>query len=275
MGGRVLWWDFEDSPDTLARRASSLGALSYVQDKEHFRWAGPSLQDKTPETALARLELELWLKSTDTPLVVIDAAESAGCPADGSDVAPWYRDMVDPWKARGAGIIVLDHVPKRREDRPKGGIGSQHKLARIDGVALYVSGVPWNKEVGGGIKLVVHKDRPGDLPVAMGKQVALVTGEHKEGILQYRIDPPTPDDEDAANDIEADILDGLDNAGSDGVKGREGIRALGKGSWKVVDAAINALLKDGRIEKEQFGKAFWYRIPQGDKQPLMDDESAF
>ena len=91
-----------------------------------------------------------WLQESEGPaLVVIDSAESAGCPADGSDVAPWLQKIVEPFRDAGCTVLVLDHVPKRKEGRPLGPIGSQHKLAKIDGAALFVSGVPWTQKTDG------------------------------------------------------------------------------------------------------------------------------
>ena len=191
MGGKVLWWDFEDSPDTMARRAESLGALEHIQDKDNFKWAGySSCRRYAGDAGKARQELEAWLASSDVSLVVLDAAESAGCPSDGADVAPWFAFHVTPWIRAGCSVIWLDHVPKQREGRPAGPIGSNHKLAKVDGAALYVTGVPWSKEDGGRHQIdQPQRSRHGELPAARFKQVALVTGEHKDGKLGVQARP--------------------------------------------------------------------------------------
>ena len=72
----------------------------------------------------------------------------------------WLQAHVDPWWTVGHTVLLVDHVPKQKKDRPRGGIGSQAKLARIDGAALYAHGVPWNGQEGGHVHLTVHKDRP-------------------------------------------------------------------------------------------------------------------
>ena len=41
-GGNVLWLDFEDKPNTLARRAALLGGLQHVTDRSKFRFGIPS-----------------------------------------------------------------------------------------------------------------------------------------------------------------------------------------------------------------------------------------
>ena len=255
-GGRGAWWDFEDSPDTLARRGEALGALTHLQDQGSFLFVGPSLQEEAE--FLAREELAKWLAEAPNSFVVIDAAESAGCPSDGADVAPWFRANVDPWLAHGVGVVLLDHVPKQRLDRPKGGIGSQHKLARIDGAALYISGVPWTKQTGGSLKLTVHKDRQGDLPAAAGQLVATLRGEYKDGYISYSFDPPSS--EDAAQEIAPKLLDAIATAGLEGVRGSKGIRELVKGRGRDVDAALNELISNGMVERAKGERnAFVYR----------------
>ena len=42
-GGNVLWLDFEDKPDTLARRAALLGGLQHVIDRSKFRFGIPGV----------------------------------------------------------------------------------------------------------------------------------------------------------------------------------------------------------------------------------------
>ena len=32
-----------------------------------------------------------------TGLVIIDAVNSAGCPSDGADVAPWFKSHIEPF----------------------------------------------------------------------------------------------------------------------------------------------------------------------------------
>ena len=51
-----------------------------------------------------------WLLAADRPelsLLVIDAAESAGCPADGASVMPWFEENVIPWYRQGIGVLIV------------------------------------------------------------------------------------------------------------------------------------------------------------------------
>ena len=135
----------------------------------------------------------------DYSLVVIDAAESSGCPSDGSDVNPWLAKMVDPWKNVGAGVVVLDHLPKQSDGRPPGPIGSQRKRGAVNGASLIISGMPWTKRKGGKIILKNDKDRGGDLPAATGQTVAVVVGtwqgEGDTRSFAYAIEPPQARDD--------------------------------------------------------------------------------
>ena len=260
-GGRVCWWDFEDGPQTLARRAQLLGALELVSDPDKFRFLTPSLAESPAAIDAARQ----WLGVGHEPsLLVIDATESAGCPADGSNVRPWFESHVDPWRMPTIAVLLLDHVPKRREDRPKGAIGSQHKLARLDGAALYVSGFPWTKGKGGKIFIQNQKDRQGDLPAAAGQHVAVVVGDYEniggEQCFGYRVEAPE------APGRAPDMIDALLGAIADQgpIFGARALRELVKGRGNEISVAADQLAIEGYIVKVPYGKGFQYTItPEG------------
>ena len=248
-GGNVLIMDFEDSAATFQRRAALVG-FSPAVHPDNFRYARPGLAD----APTAVKEAQAWL--ADAPdgthsLVVIDAAESSGCPSDGADVNPWLAKMVTPWRDVGAGVLVVDHIPKRSEDRPNGPIGSQRKLAAVDGAALAISGLPWTKAKGGYITLKNHKDRGGDLPAPVGKAVAVIegawsgTGDTRG--FRYTIAAPT-EQEDTGSMANL-ILDAVVNAGPDGVSSLKRLRGLVQGKNGPKDAAIEELINAGHMER--------------------------
>ena len=84
---RVLWWDHEDRPATLAARARTIGALEPFQDPERFAYVLPSIT----EDAEAIGRAAAWVSGG---LVIIDAAESAGCPSDGAPINEWWCQHV-------------------------------------------------------------------------------------------------------------------------------------------------------------------------------------
>ena len=258
QGGRVVYWDFEDSPSTIKRRGALIG-FDPERHKEEFLYVVPAMR----ESDKAMAEAQAWLLDApdkDKSLVVIDSASLAGCPADGSSVVDWFTEYVNPWRDVGVGVLLLDHTPKRIGDEPtRGGIGSQHKLAAIDGVALLAKGVPWTKNQGGEIHLINHKDRGGDIPAPVGKQVAIIkgtwTGDGLRRSFKYSVEPPTGGAD--IGELSGELLDALTAAGE--VKGTGGYRDLVDGRSTDKDAAMRALVGGGLVEKDETKKPFAYR----------------
>ena len=254
-GRRAIYWDHEDTPGTLSRRSKLLGLdLADFWGEDQFKYLRPGLDGST----LAMTEAMEWVAGGDGPtLVVIDSAESAGCPSDGADVAPWLAKIVLPFLEAGCTVLVLDHVPKRKEGRPMGPIGSQHKLARIDGAALFVTGIPWTQKTDGHLVLTNHKDRHGQLPAPIGKAVARLIGTHEADSLHLSI--VAPETEDNIEEAYIPTLRALADAGPDGVHGQKAMRDLVVGRGSQRDKAIGDLVDLGFILKTR-GKKVHYSI---------------
>ena len=151
-GRRIIWWDSEDRATTLALRLQLLKGSNLIGTPD-LAWITGDIHD----SPLAMAEALAHLQGGNGPgLVVIDSATSFGCPSDGADVTAWLNAYINPWWNAGHTVLLVDHVPKQKKDRPRGGIGSQAKLARVDGAALYAHGVPWNGQEGGYIHLTVQ-----------------------------------------------------------------------------------------------------------------------
>lgn len=252
-GGRVLYWDHEDSINTFVKRGMVLGFDSRKYDGE-VKYVLPAMI----ESANAMQEAIDFLVDSETPsLVVIDTAESAGCPSDGASVEQWMESYIMPWRAHDIGVIVVDHVPKSRDNRPRGPIGSQHKMAKVDGSAIAVGGLPWTRRTNGKLILVNEKDRQGDLPVPNGKTVAEIPGVWDDhGILQWSLAAPDIDDE----NIASEVLNALDEAGEDGIKGLASLRNMVRGKTSKIDAALDILSQSGHLTISKFGNSNHYRI---------------
>ena len=254
-GRRAIYWDHEDTPGTLNRRSKLMGLdLADFWSDGQFKYLRPGLDGST----LAMAEVTAWIAGGDGPtLVIIDSAESAGCPSDGADVAPWLAKIVQPFLDAGATVLVIDHVLKRKEGRPLGPIGSQHKLAKVDGAALYVSGVPWTQKTDGHLTLYVHKDRHGAVPAPIGKAVARLVGVHEGDYLALSI--ASPEAEDNIEEAYIPTLRALAGAGPDGVHGQKAMRELVVGRGHQRDKAIGDLVTLGFVLKTP-GKKVHYSI---------------
>ena len=252
-GGRTIWWDSEDRPETLATRLQVLRGTDLIGTPE-LAWVAGDIQDNPAALAEA---LEFLDGGAIPGLVVIDSATSFGCPSDGADVTAWLNAYINPWWNAGHTVLLLDHVPKQRKDRPRGGIGSQAKLARVDGAALYAHGVPWNGQEGGYVHLVLHKDRQGQLPGTLNNTVATITAEWDGPTLAYTIGLPNAKAE--RENLEDELLEAMESAGTEGVKGSRAIRDMMKGKRaKDIDAACKELLAAGLIERVREGKTYTY-----------------
>lgn len=257
-GGRVLLMDFEDTKATFQRRAALIG-LNPSLHSDSIIYAAAGLTD----SPTARAEAQEWLAGAvdaSMSLVVIDSAESSGCPSDGLNVNPWIAKMVQPWRDVGTGVLVVDHQPKRKEDRPLGPIGSQRKLAAVDGAALECSGLCWTKKNGGKIILSNHKDRGGDLSSAVGKALAVIVGTYAgEGDARafgYTIERPEQQ-EDVAS-LSMQIMDAVIDAGDDGIGSLTKLRRTVKAKGSAVDATIEQLIRAGYLLQTKHGQANIY-----------------
>ena len=256
---RVLYADFEDRPEAFADRARILGGqplINTLTDPERFRYAeGWRLEEDGNRPDAAE-----WL---DGGLLIIDAATSAGCPANGDDVREWITRQIVPFTIdKPSTAIVLDHIPKRSAGRPAGPVGSFYKLAAVNGAALRIVGQPWNRTENGQIALMVEKDRLGCLPAITGETAAVVRGAWENGAFGYQISPPTTsqDQDNDMNLYEAifDLLiehpEGLNTRGVlTGLKGKV------KASTKRITDSLKRLAEDGLINRDIKGRSVVYR----------------
>ena len=176
---------------------------------------------------------------------------------------------MQPFLDAGATVLVLDHVPKRKEGRPLGPIGSQHKLARVDGAALFVTGVPWTQKTDGYLVLTNHKDRHGQLPAPIGKAVARLIGTHDGDALNMSI--VAPEDEDNIEEAYIPTLQALADAGEGGAYGQQAMGELVVGRGSQRDKTISDLVTLRFILKTP-GKKLRYTITDLGREELKADD---
>jgi hypothetical protein len=161
-GHDVVYIDLEDSKTGVVQRLLDLGV-----DKALIR---VFLHYKTPTGALGVADEQAMrdVLSVAT-LVVLDAATEAlslyGYDSkDDVEVAKFYRQLPRRLADHGPAVLVIDHVVKDQDNRGRYATGSQHKLAAITGAAYGLEAVhPFAVGVAGRSRLIVHKDRPGQV----------------------------------------------------------------------------------------------------------------
>ena len=256
-GGRVLWWDFEDSKESLLERCAAIG-FGPDEGLGNVGFIPPAVAD---DPGLVK-QAALWVKQGNGPgLVIIDALASAGCPSDGSDISPWWNQHVKPF---GTDVTVAlgDHIPKRSEDRAPGAIGSTHKRSFLTGVSLLVDGNPWTKTENGRMRLTNQKDRHSDLPAGPNKVVASIVGQHVDGVLVLRVEPPT--DKEQGADIRQRVINALTLAEPDGIRTTTKVAKAVGCKRQALDKVLPGLAEEGVIEKVEDGNADLYRIARED-----------
>ncbi|MBV8542552.1 MAG: bifunctional DNA primase/polymerase [Pseudonocardiales bacterium] len=164
-GGQVLYLDHESDPGEITARLLALGAdpadiltyLVYIRPDE----SSMVVRSAQAFERLMSQSYELAVVDGVTDALGLDQASSK----DLDEVAAWMRRMPRTIAKRtGAAVIAIDHVTKDSGSRGRFAIGSQAKLAGIDGAAFVVEPAkPLGKGLIGEIVLRIAKDRPGSL----------------------------------------------------------------------------------------------------------------
>jgi hypothetical protein len=156
----ALILDGEDLPSTAASR---LALLRTPEDTwEHIIWA-----DATSPLDADEQDHVCRLIDQGVGLIIVDSV-TTWCAAHGydpqsnTDIALAWHTFAT-WKRAGAAVVLIDHVTKDKESRGRWPIGAQAKLAQSD-VALGLETLdPIAPGHTGRARLVVHKDRGGQL----------------------------------------------------------------------------------------------------------------
>lgn len=164
-GGTAMLIDYEDTPASTVSRLRTLGVDDQAM-RDRFAYVRPDgpLIDRQGRVAghtMARLE------ALAADVVVIDSiGESLAAegfkPNDDDQVTRWFRLLPRRLARNGSAVLGLDHRAKNKDDRGLWAIGSQRKLAAIDGAA-YVADVKVapTKTADGHVRLICAKDRHG------------------------------------------------------------------------------------------------------------------
>jgi hypothetical protein len=157
----VIYLDFEDSASGIINRLRTIGCTD--TNLNNLTYISP---DETL-SATAKRDLGETLGNSHASLVILDGFNAAmtlmGLDINSNnDATHFAQQLLKPIAATGACVIYVDHVPKSREARGKGGIGAQAKRAMTTGCALTVTVTdPFGEGQAGRLHLTVDKDRPG------------------------------------------------------------------------------------------------------------------
>ncbi|MGE5694990.1 MAG: bifunctional DNA primase/polymerase [Candidatus Sericytochromatia bacterium] len=251
-GEPVLYLDFEDVAPAVVARLRALG----VTDEQlvAFRYAGP---DETLH-ASAAADLRETLALHRPSVIVVDGVNAAmtlfGLDLHSNGDATRFAQLfLKPLAATGATVIYLDHVPKTKDNRGKGGIGAQAKRAMTTGCALLVEVIePFARGKSGKLRLLVDKDRPGYVRSVSADAsyvgTAVLTSDPATGDVEIVIHAPR-----AAEEAEADVMAKvcLFLSRQDDVMNQGDIRAAVGGNHKKVDAALNRLVQGHYISESR------------------------
>jgi len=161
-GENVQYLDFEDNEFSVIERFRFMGASDTLLT-ERFSYVSPD----EPLHEQAAEDLRLSLQQSKPAVVVLDGVNAAmtlmGLELESnSDATRFTHQLLKRLTAFGSTVITVDHVPKSKDARGKGGIGAQAKRAMMSGAVFRVEIVkPFGRGMTGELALTVDKDRPG------------------------------------------------------------------------------------------------------------------
>ena len=251
-GGTAMFIDYEDTPSSAVSRLLALGVPREVL-RERFTYVRPDgplidRQGRVAGQTMARLE------AVRADVVVVDSiGESLAAegfkPNDDDDVTRWFRLLPRRLARNGAAVMGVDHVTKSTEGRGLYAIGSQRKLAAIDGAAYLVDVVSApTKEKDGKLKLTCSKDRHGTHQ--RSHQVAVVDIVNRDnGAVEVVVQAP------AATFRPTNLMEKVsrwleENPGASQRDIRDGV----KHRPEHVVAAIGVLVEEKWVRVERSGK---------------------
>ena len=163
-GHAVMYLDFEDDEGGVVGRLLALGAHPDAI-RQRFAYMRP----ETPIGPSDAGDLAAIMGDLHPTMGVIDGVTEAMAlhgleMTDNTDVARFGALLPQPLTARGAAVVMLDHVTKSAETRGRYQIGAVHKLNGLNGAAYLLDNrSPFGIGITGRSTVYIAKDRPGQL----------------------------------------------------------------------------------------------------------------
>lgn len=262
----VVYVDFEDSAKGILSRMRAMRVSDEVLVR-YFHVVNPDVGfDDDAKRRLAWVLSQCLAADDVIGLVVLDGVTQALSNQlresnSGDDVAAFFRELPRfITRVTGAAVLLVDHVTKSKEDRGRYAIGSQMKLAALDGAQFSAEVThPFARGKQGRVKISVGKDRPGhvrahatgDSHVQSICEMQLISFA-ENGHVKIILHPPEhrhldEDGKTLPERLEQKIIDFLAQGKSD--KSAADIRASVGGNNQARDRALNRLIDSGRIVK--------------------------
>lgn len=255
-GGTAMYLDFEDTAPGIVSRLQTTGMIDY--DFSKLSYIGPD--EMLGSDAMA--DLGEAVRDIRPGFIVVDGVNAAmtilGLDLNSNtDATKFAQKLLVPLSRSGAAVVCVDHVPKNKEARGKGGIGAQAKRAMMTGCALSVEvSSPFGRGIDGRLKLNVDKDRPGLVRAksAYAKLAGMVNiRAGLDNRLDISIEPPDlrPAGERPAfrpTGIMAKVSALVAAAGADGLTGRAVTETV-TGKATTIRTAIELLVSEGYITR--------------------------
>jgi len=273
---RVLYLDFEDTAAGIVSRLRSLGASD--DELRLLAYIGPD----ESLTALAAADLDEVLSLTDWTLIVLDGFNAAMSLLglninDNNDATRFSQELLKRLSASGAAVVYVDHVPKDKDNRGKGGIGAQAKRAMTTGCAILADVVlPFGRGMTGKLRLSVDKDRPGFVrAVSAGAKSAgnAILTSSEDGTVTIVIEAPDlrPAEERGPfrpTKLMARISHFLETCdGTDGVSRNE-IEKSVTGDNNGLRQALDVLVDEHYVKRWPAGRAVLHRLERPFREEL-------
>jgi hypothetical protein len=261
-GEHALYLDAESTAPAMAERLRALGAEPSDLGQLHYHVVGGPLRDA--EQAWLRRQVD----DLAVRLVVVDSLGEvlAACGVDTNSDAETARALASifrPLARLGACVLLLDHVTKNLEDRGRWAIGSQRKLAAIDGAAYSLGVVqPWARGASGSARLVLAKDRRGWVGPIDKTAADVRFDAWPDGGLRVSLTPPKADDTPMPGTV-AHVVGALESAGGRWTSFSEAVAYLEPLKESGARAALARATKAGAvIEERGVGNLKMYRLPK-------------
>ena len=260
-GARVTYLDFEDSANGIVARLRALA----VPDADFARLA--YIEPDQILDGVASDDLREHLDQTRPDLIILDGVNAAmtllGLDlTSNTDATKFNQLLLRPLSLTGACVVVVDHVPKNKDNRGKGGIGAQAKRAMMTGCALLADvAEPFGRGMTGRLRLYVDKDRPGHVRAISAEAkfagTAVLESDADTGGVVVTIRPPdnAPTREEKQQGRNSLLMEAISDYlfTSPRRTSLAGIREATGRNRDDVKAALDELIERGHVERQGGG----------------------